>query len=241
MVWKNVQCRLRGILLVSSAFSFSFFAVPRGGFQQESAAAGSGTIRGKISVFRSDDVTNDLMRERALNRYETGSENLKPAEPYRLSEKAVVYLESVPGTYDPPKEHARLDQRDLLFRPLVLPVLAGTTVDFPNDDPLYHNVFSISGPKEFDLGRYPKGQKKSVLFDRAGIVSVFCEIHSYMFSTILVLQNPFFATPDDDGAYVISNIPAGTYKMNFWFGRKKVESRTVTIRNNETTTVNFLY
>lgn len=201
----------------------------------------SGTLRGKISISRSDDVTNDLMHERALNRYESGPGNLKPIEPYHLSEKAVVYLESVPGKYAAPKEHARLDQRDLLFRPLVLPILVGSTVDFPNDDPLYHNVFSISGPKEFDLGRYPKGQKKSVLFDRTGIVSVFCEIHSYMFSTILVLQNPFFATPDDDGVYSISNVPAGTYTMNFWYGRKIVESKTVTIRNNETTTVNFSY
>ncbi len=234
MTTKNFRFSLSEILLAVVVFGFSFLSA-----QEQSA--GSGTIRGKISVFRSDDVTTDLMHERALNRYETGSENLKPAEPYRLSEKAVVYLESVPGTYDAPDAHARLDQRDLLFRPLVLPVLVGTTVDFPNDDPLYHNVFSISGPKEFDLGRYPKGQKKSVVFDHAGIVSVFCEIHSYMFSTILVLQNPFFATPDDDGSYVIANVPAGTYKMNFWYGRKNVATRTVFVRNGETTTADFSY
>jgi plastocyanin len=233
MTTKNFWTPL-GEILFAALFSVSFLSA-----QEQSAA--NGTIRGKISVFRSDDVTTDLMHERALNRYETGSESLKPAEPYRLYEKAVVYLESVPGKYDAPVDHARLDQRDLLFRPLVLPVLVGTTVDFPNDDPLYHNVFSISGPKEFDLGRYPKGQKKSVVFDRTGIVSVFCEIHSYMFSTILVLQNPFFATPDDDGTYAIPNVPTGTYKMNFWYGRKSVETRTITVRNGETTTVNFSY
>ena len=130
---------------------------------------------------------------------------------------------------------------DLVFRPLVLPILAGTTVDFPNSDPLFHNVFSLSQPKEFDLGRYPKGQKKSVTFDRPGIVSVYCEIHSYMFATILVLENPFFTVPNEDGTYSLKNIPAGSYKLNFWFGRKKVESRSVTVSAGEQTTANFSY
>jgi plastocyanin len=203
----------------------------------------TGEIRGTISVSASDDVTGEITRGRSLNRYETSGVNtgkqLDP--PYALSEKAVIYIESVQGSYEPPRTHPQLDQRDMVFRPLVLPILIGSTVDFPNSDPLFHNVFSLSQPKEFDLGRYPKGQKKSVTFEHTGVVSVYCEIHSYMFATILVLQNPYFAVPDEDGNFILKNIPSGTYQLSFWFGRKKAETKTVTVISNQVTTTNFTY
>ena len=201
---------------------------------------GKGTIKGTITVSGSDDVSKEIVRGRSLNRYqEGGGDSDKPLPPYALSEKAVVYIESVPGDFTPPALHPVLDQRDMVFRPLVLPVLVGTTVDFPNSDPLFHNVFSLSQAKEFDLGRYPKGEKKSVTFDRPGIVSVYCEIHSYMFATIVVLGNPYFTVPDEDGNYALRNVPSGTYKLSFWYGRKKVQTRTITVSAGETTTANF--
>jgi plastocyanin len=208
-------------------------------FAQEHPATGS--IRGKITMSQSDDVTGDITRGRALNRYETGGVNTsKPLDPpYSLSEKAVLYIESIKGDFTAPSTHPVLDQRDMVFRPLVLPVVVGTTVDFPNSDPLFHNVFSLSQPKEFDLGRYPKGQKKSVTFDKQGVVSVYCEIHSYMFATILVLQNPYFAVPDEEGNFILTNIPAGTYQLSFWYGRKKSQTKTVTVESNLATTINF--
>ena len=129
----------------------------------------------------------------------------------------------------------------MLFRPLVLPVLTGTTVDFPNNDNLFHNVFSYSQPKEFDLGRYPRGQRRSVRFDRTGVVNVYCDIHSYMYATILVLENPYFTLPDEDGSYSIGNVPPGSYKIVFWYGRKKVRVKPVTVEENKTTVVNLDY
>ena len=202
-----------------------------------------GGIQGKITVSQADDITGQITRGRSLNRYQTGgSKSEKPLDPpYALSEKAVIYIESITGSYDPPSVHPILDQRDMVFRPLVLPILVGTTVDFPNSDPLFHNVFSLSQAKEFDLGRYPKGEKKSVVFNKQGIVSVYCEIHSYMFATILVLQNPFFTVPDDDGNFTMTGIPAGTYQLSFWYGRKKAETRTITVPENQTITANFSY
>jgi plastocyanin len=221
---------------------FLVFLVPLLIRAQEGSISETGVIRGRVVISRADDVTEEIMRGRMLNRYETRSDQSeKPFQPYTLSEKAVVYIESVPGNYTPPKNHPTLDQRDMVFRPLVLPILVGTSVDFPNSDPLFHNVFSLSEPKEFDLGRYAQGQHRSLTFDKEGVVSVYCEIHSYMFATILVLQNPYFARPDQDGDFEIGGVPPGTYQLNFWYGRKKADGKTITVAPRQTTSVNFQY
>jgi hypothetical protein len=143
--------------------------------------------------------------------------------------------------FPPPAAHPVLDQRDLMFHPQVLPILVGTTVDFPNRDNLFHNVFSYSQPKEFDLGRYPTGMQKSVRFDNPGIVRVYCDIHSHMNATILILDNPYFAVPDDQGNFSIRNIPRGTYTVRLWYGRELVRSETVTLKAGEAANVNFTY
>ena len=208
---------------------------------QEASSPGTGSIHGKITPPGHDDFVEDMLRARTLNRYEIHGHDQKPVPPYTLAEKCVIFLESdddrVP--HDAPAEHPRLNQRDMMFRPLVLPVIVGTTVDFPNNDDLFHNVFSYSQPKEFDLGRYPQGQKKSIRFDKPGIVKVYCDIHSYMYATIIVLKNPFFAVPDNEGIYRIDNIPPGTYYLSFWYGRNLVESKTISIREGEMLTRNF--
>jgi plastocyanin len=167
----------------------------------------------------------------------------RASKPYRLSETTVIYLESeethVQGRYTPPSRHAVLDQTGLKFHPQVLPILAGTTVDFPNGDPVFHNVFSYSQSREFDLGRYPMGDSRSVTFSLPGVVRVYCDIHADMNATILVLDNPYFATPNDEGSFTIPNIPAGRYRLNVWHGRDVAVRRTVVITSGETTTVSF--
>jgi hypothetical protein len=143
--------------------------------------------------------------------------------------------------YELPDTHPKLRQAQMMFHPLLLPVLVGTTIDFPNNDDLYHNVFSYSQPREFDLGRYPQGQSRSVIFDRKGVVKVYCDIHTYMYATILVLENPCFAVPEDDGTYVIKDVPPGTYRVTYWYGRKKVATLAVTVHEGQTSIVNFGY
>ena len=96
---------------------------------------------------------------------------------------------------------------------LVLPILVGTVVRFPNQDDEFHNVFSRSVPKELELGRYGKDQVKEETFDQPGLVRLRCEIHNHMHAVILVLQNPHFAVADDKGAYAIPNVPAGKYRL----------------------------
>jgi plastocyanin len=107
-------------------------------------------------------------------------------------------------------------QRNLQFSPPLLIVPKGTAVSFPNEDDEFHNVFSYSKAKRFDLGRYRKGESKSVALDRSGIIKVYCEIHPWMRAAILVLDNPFYAIASPDGSFAITGIPAGHYDLVAW-------------------------
>jgi hypothetical protein len=122
-----------------------------------------------------------------------------------------------------------MDQRNEAFVPYVLAVLVGTTVDFPNSDRTYHNVFSFSKTKRFDLGRYARGGSKSVRFDRPGVVRVFCDIHSHMSAYILVFAHRYFAATDPEGRYRIDNVPPGTYTVVAWNDGQTRLSRSVRV------------
>jgi hypothetical protein len=111
----------------------------------------------------------------------------------------------------------------------VLAIPVGTVVEFPNSDHIYHNVFSLSKPKRFDLGRYANGRSKWVRFDRPGIVRVFCDIHSHMSAFILIFGHRYFATTDAEGRYRIDNIPPGTYNVVAWQEGEARDTRTVRI------------
>jgi plastocyanin len=145
--------------------------------------------------------------------------------------RSVVYLESAPrAAFDQRDEpRAKLDQRNEAFVPHVLAIVAGTTVDFPNNDKTYHNVFSLSSTKSFDLGRYAVGRSKSVKFDRPGIVRVFCDIHSHMSAFILVFAPRHFAVTDDEGRYRLENVPPGAYNVIAWNESAPSETRRVVI------------
>lgn len=145
--------------------------------------------------------------------------------------RSVVYLDPAPrAAFDLRDEpDARMNQRHETFIPHVLAIVAGTTVDFPNNDHTYHNVFSLSKARSFDLGRYPAGRSKSVRFDRPGIVRVFCEIHSHMSAYILVFSHRYFAVTDDEGRYRIDDVPPGSYTVVAWNEAMATESRRVTV------------
>ena len=145
--------------------------------------------------------------------------------------RSVVYFETAPqGAFEGPDwPPAALDQRDQAFVPYVLAIPAGTTVQFPNNDKTYHNVFSLSKTKRFDLGRYPRGQSRSVRFDHPGVVRVFCEIHSHMNAFILVFAHRYFAATDAEGRYRIRDIPPGSYTVVVWNDGAERERRRVRI------------
>ena len=156
----------------------------------------------------------------SAERRPTVSELGTPATALDLSDRltSVVYLDSAPrGAFEQVETpRAVMDQRGERFVPHVLAITTGTVVDFPNSDRIYHNVFSLSKIRTFDLGRYAAGHSKPVRFDRAGVVRVFCDIHSHMNAFILVFSHPFFSLTDNEGRYRIDNVPPGTYNVVAW-------------------------
>jgi plastocyanin len=122
----------------------------------------------------------------------------------------------------------------------VLPIIVGTTVRWPNADEIFHNVFSMSDAKEFNLQMYTKEEKApAVTFDKVGRVDVFCAIHSKMHCIVLVLPNRYFAVTTGRGRYVIENVPAGTYQLKAWHERVPATTKTVTVSAEGETAVDF--
>jgi plastocyanin len=116
-------------------------------------------------------------------------------------------------------KHAQMIQRGKAFVPHVLAIQVGTSVDFPNFDPIFHSAFSSYNGQVFDVGLYPPGSSKSVRFTRAGVVRVFCNIHSLMSAVIAVEKTPFFATAGRDGNFTIADVPAGEYELRVFHER----------------------
>lgn len=159
-----------------------------------------------------------------------------PKVDYAAMDDFVVYVEGPVGTNTVAATNVlsvstkRIAQHGAVFSPHVLPVMAGTTVEWPNDDDIYHNVFSMSDAKQFDLGLY-KGNppEKRVTFDKPGRVDVFCSIHENMHCVVLVLENPYFASTDESGNYKISNVPPGTYTLKAWHERLPADEKQIVV------------
>jgi plastocyanin len=153
---------------------------------------------------------------------------------------AVVYLE---GSFakPPPTASAEMAQRDLAFVPTLLPVQVGTKVDFPNFDNMYHNIFSFSPAKRFDLGRYRSDERPvpSQRFDVPGLVVLRCDIHEHMRALILVVDTPYFVITDPDGRYRLAGLPAGRYTLKVWLDSRSTLEHPVDLRGDETLRVDF--
>jgi len=166
-----------------------------------------------------------------------------PAAALDVSDRltSVVYLDSAPrGAFEQVETpRAVMDQRGERFVPHVLAITTGTIVDFPNSDRIYHNVFSLSKVRTFDLGRYAAGHSKPVRFDRAGVVRVFCDIHSHMNAFILVFSHPFYSLTDNDGRYRIDNVPPGTYNVIAWNEGVSSEARPVVVPDGGVAELDF--
>lgn len=128
----------------------------------------------------------------------------------------VISIDDIERPFPPPARPAVIDQKSLRFAPHVLAILAGTTVEFPNDDPLLHNVFSISNAKRFNLGLYGKGAARSVRFDQPGIVQLLCNVHQEMSAYIVVLKNPYYTVAGAGQKFHIAKVPPGRHRVRCW-------------------------
>jgi hypothetical protein len=141
------------------------------------------------------------------------------ASPSPEIRNVVVYLKDITYRGMLPTSHGEIRQVNETFVPRVLAVTRGSTVEFPNDDPYFHNVFSLSSGATFNLGRYPKGKSSRWEFRKPGLVKVFCNIHSHMAASILVLDHPYFAIPELDGTFTLPTVPPGRYTLVGWHER----------------------
>lgn len=133
--------------------------------------------------------------------------------------RVVIYLEGTfPADESPHGTPNITDVRqvDRRFVPDLIVIPVGSVVSFPNMDPIFHNIYSLSKAKTFDLGTYDKGETRRVSFSNSGVVEVYCHLHPNMASTIVVAPSRFFAQPDHNGKYRISNVPPGHYTLIAW-------------------------
>ena len=144
---------------------------------------------------------------------------------------AVVSVAAIPGkTFHAPKEHAKIDQKNLVFSPHVLPVLVGTTVDFLNSDAVLHNVFTPDAcADKFNLGTWRQGETKSYTFKKECAAVLLCKVHPEMEAYVVAVPTAFFATAQADGTYHISDLPDGSYTLKVWHPKLKAAGKPVTV------------
>jgi plastocyanin len=134
----------------------------------------------------------------------------------RPQKDVVVWLEGGTGRSSAAAKKIVLDQRHLQFKPHVLAVGIGAQVEMPNSDRVFHNVFSFHNGKRFDLGLYPVGTAKTVIFDRPGVSRIFCNIHPNMAAYVLAVDSSYFAVSDHQGQFVMAGVPSGSYTYHAW-------------------------
>jgi plastocyanin len=194
-------------------------------------------IRADITIEGTVSLPKGRTSPVVIKRYEivTRAGVLAPSPPF-----AVVYLE---GNFPRPASLPvqQMSQKDLMFVNPLLPVRVGTKVEFPNLDDTFHNIFSFSPTKRFDLGRYSPAERPipSQVFDKPGLVTLRCDIHEHMRGLILVLDTPYFEKTDAAGRFRLSGLPAGNYALKAWVDSKTTHTKPVTLSGNETARVNF--
>lgn len=195
-------------------------------------AQGTASAEGKVALPKAAALAK-------LNaRYAAPAGALLPPEP----PTAVVFLEGAPAPPEagPGTNVVRMVQQGMQFAPGLLAVRKGTRVEFPNQDNFYHNVFSYSKAKRFDLGRFLKDEKPpAVTFDQPGVVKLFCEIHEHMRGTVVVLDTPYFVKTDTNGVFRLTGLPAGQFKLKAWLDDKTSFEQPVDLKPGATARVNF--
>jgi plastocyanin len=217
---------MRGVL--TAAASFALVAALAG------QTPDSGTIAGQVKLtsrVRGTPLPSNVYQPRRVANHD--------AIVIPEIKNVVVYLKDVKFKGALPPSHAQIRQEHESFVPRVVAVTRGSTIEFPNADPFFHNVFSLSSAATFDLGRYPMGREKSATLNTPGLVKVYCHIHSQMSASILVLDHPYFAMPALDGTFTMRNVPPGTYTIVGWHERIGERASTVQVTPGATASIDI--
>ena len=211
---------LRGLLWCNAVLSLLPVALPA-----------SATVEGRVELPKSHSAPVQAKRYQIVTK--AGVLSTQPP-------LAVVYLDSAfPQPASLPTK--QVTQKDLTFIPALLPVRVGTKVEFPSLDDTYHNIFSYSPAKRFDLGRYRPDERPvpSEVFDKPGLVTLRCDIHEHMRGLILVLNTPHFVMTDTDGHFRLEGLPAGHYTLKAWIDSRTTREKPVDLKNRQTLHVDF--
>ena len=212
--------RLRGLLWFKAVFSIMPVAL-----------LASAVVEGRVELPKSHSAPVQAKRYQIVTK--GGVLSTQPP-------LAVVYLD---GNFPQPASlpMKEVAQKDLTFIPALLPVRVGTKVEFPNLDDTYHNIFSYSPAKRFDLGRYRANERPipTQIFDKPGLVTLRCDIHDHMRGLILVLNTPYFVMTDADGRFRLSGLPAGHYALKAWIDSRTTREKPVDLKDGETLHVDF--
>ncbi len=212
--------RLRGLLWFNAVFSIMPVAL-----------WASAVVEGRVELPKSHTAPVQVKRYEIVTK--GGVLSTQPP-------LAVVYLD---GAFPRPASlpTKQVAQKDLTFVPALLPVPVGTKVEFPNLDETYHNIFSYSPAKRFDLGRYRPEERPipTQVFDKLGLVTLRCDIHEHMRGLILVLNTPYFVMTDTDGHFRLSGLPAGHYTLKAWIDSRTTREKPVELKNDQTLHIDF--
>lgn len=198
----------------------------------------AGTITGTVRA----EGKHGVPGEGTAGRYDSRKFKFVERVNYAELQDFIIHIDGKVTNAPPsrPKTLQIVTQRDATFRPHVLPLVAGSTVEWPNKDDIFHNVFSMSESNPFDLGLYRDPEVKKIELRNPGRVDVFCSIHSKMSCVLLVLENSFFSAADSSGHYKIENVPAGSYRLRAWHERLPAEIREVTVPETGEVQVDFV-
>ena len=212
--------RLRGLLWCSAILPLLPVALPA-----------STTVEGRVELPKSRSAPVQAKRYEIVTK--GGVLSTQPP-------LAVIYLD---GSFPQPASlpTKQVTQKDLTFIPALLPVRVGTKVEFPSLDDTYHNIFSYSPAKRFDLGRYRPDERPvpSQVFDKPGLVTLRCDIHEHMRGLILVLNTPYFVMTDTAGRFRLGGLPAGHYTLRAWIDSRTTREKPVDLKNGQTLHVDF--
>jgi plastocyanin len=195
--------------------------------------AGGGAVIGRVHV-----VSHPARRLATAGVYPGRIVGIQGERDTSELDNVIVFVNST-ARVDAPPRRATIRQINEEFIPHVVAVTAGSTVEFPNDDLIFHNVFSLSRAATFDLGRYPRNASKARTFTKPGVVKVFCHLHSHMSAIVRVFPHPYFASPDRDGRFTIPDVPAGRVEVTAWHERAGEVTHTATITAGGSTELTF--